>query len=394
MRPKKEYEDLVKSLRESGNEKLVTREMLEVVQETKYQDNLITNYGRNALGNYNIALFWQYYRYGYGTGTPSVNDRSLFTEGGCCREKVSISSDSIANQYDYVNGRVIYTRSWLSDPFEERKTITEGGYTGSPTGYINSHFVLDDPITVEPGDYIAPEYQLIITVTPALTPVSIPAPLLSGIQIPTKAQIETLWLLFPPIDNFGMCYSKDQCKLVSDDSSFAQLQKDMGQEVSLNFNSNASSLYYNLSYTQIVSFTGQPSLGSPCIWKSGSGYAQMVPRIWLVLSGDDSPLSFTENGHIMTDVLYDQYMPYRGTGVASGWDSSYVQDSFQTKIRQVLTGDYGNVSGIRSIAFCIKESPVGTTEWQYRSLFRYLLDEPFNKQAGNVLTLDLKRAWS
>jgi hypothetical protein len=414
LKPKPEFADLIADLESKGMRDLIKADWFDTTYEDReWSSNLITSNGLDKIGgdvwSGALARFWDNYQFGTGSGIPTMSSASLSNYYSYCHDPLALPPDYKANTYDYNNGRVTLTRTWLSRVVEDYITVTEGGFGAGQVGSLNSRFLLENPISLEPGDYYAPIYELVITLSPTLSTISIPSPFIAGIgDIAATARFETLFGLLPALRNdasYGSTstYNHEYNKVITGtEHPFSNLLDDIGEQDEVYFSlfSSSGGESANLNYHDIVcnrfdntNGYGYWTLAWPM--EGENGYDITAPDICVVLATDASPLTFSSEGHIMQGVLevFNNFPRNRTQGEGSGW-RPYESGSYQSIVREVIDNNHGNHSGIRSIAWCIKESPVGSTDWQYRSLYRVLLDKPMNKEPGKILTLDFKRSWA
>ena len=372
------YRDLINRLIEQKLDHMIDMNWFNVVYEGPWQSNLITTNGKNALALSSLYS-WSAYQYGTGTATPLASDTSLGTYVSYCSNLVTLPSQYTPNIYDYTGGVVTVTRCWLSSVFASDRVITEGGISFDSNGNLFSKFLLSTPVTVATGYYFSPVYQLSFALSPTLSPSSMSSPLLNGWNTSATARIESLLCTIPFVNLDGTIDN------AMTNSLQHQLAIDLGDpylRISSMFSTTSThNIYANDSLTL---YLGYPN-----------SVAHYGAYNYIILSTDSDSLVFNSSGHVFSNIGIVTATPYpSATEGASSAQQSYTNGTFTQTQRQYFSNAYGNMTGIRSIAIALRESPYGSTAWQYRSVYRVLLDQPMTKDSGHILTLDFVQSWS
>lgn len=373
------YRDLINRLIEQKLEHMIDINWFNVIYEGPWQPNLITLRGKNVLATSSLRA-WNTYQYGAGTATPLESDTSLGSYVSYTTNLVDLPSSYVPNIYDYVGGTVTVTRCWLSSVFTSDRTITEGGISNSNSGNLYTKFLLETPITVATGYYFSPVYQLSFALSPTTSSAIIDSPVLTGWNTSAAARIESLLGVIPPVNIRG---SFDQ---YISPLPISQLAIDINDTYLRSSNTPSVNYHdiYNSGYFLNILAVGLPNLMYVHPFFS-----------YIVLSTDSDSLVFNSSGHVFNNTDIITATPYPSTTEgASSAQQSYTDGTFTRTQRQYFSNSYGNMTGIRSIAIAMIESPYGSTAWQYRSIYRVLLDQPMVKDSDHILTLDFVQSWS
>jgi hypothetical protein len=383
LRALKEFKEEIDLLLQKGQSEKIKQEWFEIVYEGNWQNNLVTTKGKDSAATYAFSRWSSYYHYGDGEVEPNISDTRLTSLIGYTTSLVALPTGYTRHVIDYSSASIKYTKCWLSSMFTTTKTIKEGGVSSyTVEGSLCTHFLLNSSVTIQAGEYYSPLYEFTFIFTPSTTPLTINSPFITGFTTSAKASIEYLPFLTEPLNSTGNTIT------YSDLSSWTAYGEEVGIE-HLRIETNPS-LAGNILYHQIL----VQAMGSffGFLFKNTSN-DYIVPQYYVVLSTDASDLSFSSSGHIMTssEIITVTSIPSTKEGASSSL-FSYTNGTFSRTWRQVFSGAYGNLNGIRSIAICIKESPYGSTVWRYRSIYRILLDNPVDKEVDRILTLDFTRS--
>jgi len=371
------YRDLVARLMAQKLAHLIDTSWFRVVYDGPWEENLVTDYGKEHYSIYDIGRFAYYYRYGTGTTTPTGSNVRLTEHQGFTSTCQPLPSGTVANVQDYTNGIAGITKSYLAGPFTTSMTITEGGLSSitSTSNYLNTHFLLDTPVPVSTGQYFAPLYTTGVALSPSVTESDIASPFMTGWATGAKARYESLFGCLPACNPSTGGVGGQYLDEAAADFGYTDLVVSTSASVAQH------NIYGNTGGAGHGITPGHP-FDSQYLWYP-----------YCVLSTDSDDLVFNTQGHIFSDTTVKVLTPSTYMGAASGW-VDYVSGSRSRIFRQVFDSANGNMTGIRSIALALMESPLGSTDWRYRSMFRVLLDSPMDKVAGKILTLDFTQNWS
>jgi len=250
---------------------------------------------------------------------------------------------------------------------------------------LNTRFLLGTPVTVEAGQYYSPVYKLVWSLTPTTAAATIASPVLAGWATGATARIETLKGMLPSITSLG-----------ADDPSDAALYADLGITPFQVGGPALSASYYQLRAAYVNSKYRAWNRTMYPVWSSTAGHKNSA---YFFLSTVSTALTFGDEGTFLTNsssadiggANSENFYEVSLSDVET--EQSYTAGAFLRVQRVVLDASIGALSGIRSFGIGDIVSPLGSTQWQRRSLYRVLLGSPMTKDAG-ILTVDFTQAWS
>ncbi len=380
------FRDVVNRCIETGRGDLIDLSWFRVVRTGPWSPNLITTAGKNALASSDYAYWWGYYHAGTGTAAPLATDTSLGNWHQSSGTRTALPSGALANVHDVEHGRITHSRAWIFPMQTETKTYTEGGLASAAasSSSLNTRFLLGTPATVEAGQYFSPVYKLVWSLTPTTEAATIVSPVLPGWETGAQARIETLKGMLPSLTSLG-----------ADDPSDAALYADLGITPFQVGGPALNASYYQLNADYVNSKYRAWNRTLYPVWSTaGHRYSG-----FFFLSACADALTFGSEGTYITSNTSSEIGAANSTSHFEAvlydveTEQSYTSGAFQRVQRVVLDASLGNLSGIRSFGLGDLVSPLGSTQWRRRSLFRVLLATPMAK-SGGILTVDFTQSWS